>query len=46
MEGACRFAKIRSYVATAKKNGKSLLDALTAAFLGRPFIPPDDPLPT
>ena len=45
-EGACRFAKIRSYIATANKNGKSLLDALTDAFLGRPFIPPEEPLPT
>ena len=39
MEGARRFARIRSYISTATKNGKNLLDALAQAFLGNPFLP-------
>ncbi len=43
MEGARRFARIRSYISTATKNGKHLLDALTQAFLGNPFLPSRSP---
>ena len=38
-EGARRFARIRSYISTAAKNGKNLLEALSQALLGNPFIP-------
>jgi len=37
--GAKAFATIRGYIATARKNGVSALQALTAAFHGTPFIP-------
>jgi transposase len=37
--GAKRFAKVRSYLSTAMKNGQNILDALTGVFLGTPFIP-------
>ena len=43
LPGARRFAKIRAYISTAMKNGQNLLDALTGAFLGTPFIPARDP---
>jgi transposase len=39
LPGARRFAKIRSYISTAMKNGQNLLEALTGTFLGTPFIP-------
>jgi transposase len=38
-EGAQRFALIRSYVMTAKKQGIDLLDAFARVFEGKPFIP-------
>lgn len=38
-EGARRFARIRSYISTAAKNGKNLLEALSHALLGNPFLP-------
>lgn len=37
--GATRFCTIRSYIATVRKQGVSILDALTGAFLGSPFRP-------
>ncbi|MDA8150260.1 MAG: transposase [Nitrospiraceae bacterium] len=37
--GAKRFAKVRSYISPAVKNGQNILGALTGAFLGTPFIP-------
>jgi transposase len=39
MEGARAFLAIRSYLATARKQGKSMLDVLTAAFEGQPGMP-------
>ena len=41
--GARRFVKIRSYISTVMKNGQNLLEALSGAFLGTPFIPSLDP---
>ena len=38
-KGAQRFALIRSYVMTAKKQGIDLLDAFVSVFEGNPFIP-------
>lgn len=38
-QGAQRFALIRSYVMTAKKQGINLLDAFVQVFEGKPFIP-------
>jgi transposase len=37
--GATHFAKIRSYLSTMRKQGRSLWDALTAALQARPFLP-------
>jgi hypothetical protein len=39
MEGARAFLAIRSYLATARKQGESMLDVLTAAFEGQPWMP-------
>lgn len=39
MDGARHFMRIRSYTSTVRKNGRAMLDALTAAFLGDPFMP-------
>jgi transposase len=39
MAGAEEFCAIRSYLATAAHHGIGALDALTAAFQGRPWIP-------
>ena len=39
--GANTFCKIRSYISTAKKNSINIMDALSNAFKGKPFIPPD-----
>jgi transposase len=38
-DGATLFCTIRSYIATARKHGISILDALVNAFLGSPFRP-------
>ena len=38
MEGAERFAAIRGYISTAKKNRYSVLDAIQDALVGNPFI--------
>jgi transposase len=39
MTGAQEFCAIRSYLATAARHGIGALEALTAAFQGRPWIP-------
>jgi transposase len=39
MEGADAFLAVRSYLATARKQGQDMLDVLTAAFEGRPWMP-------
>jgi len=39
LEGAQIFARIRSYLSTARKNGINGVQALVDAFEGRPFIP-------
>ena len=38
-EGAERFACIRGYISTARKNSKNIFEAVRDAFLGNPFIP-------
>ncbi len=37
-EGAKSFAAIRSFISTAKKQGLNVLDALTSALQGQPFV--------
>jgi transposase len=37
--GAQAFLRVRSYLATARKQGKGLLEALTQAFEGQPWMP-------
>lgn len=39
LDGAKQFARIRSYLSTARKNGLNLLDAMTQVFQGTPIIP-------
>jgi transposase len=39
MDGARAFLAVRSYLATARKQGQSMLEVLTAAFEGRPWMP-------
>lgn len=39
MEGARAFLSIRSYLASARKQGQGMLEVLTAAFEGRPWLP-------
>ncbi len=38
--GAATFCKIRSYISTTKKNSVNVLDGLSQAFKGRPFMSP------
>jgi transposase len=38
-EGAERFACIRGYISTARKNSRNIFEAIKDAFLGNPFIP-------
>lgn len=39
--GAERFAHLRSYLSTTRKNGVSAMDALIRLFEGNPWMPPD-----
>jgi transposase len=39
VEGAEHFARIRSYFSTARKQGHNILDSITAAIKGVPFLP-------
>ncbi len=39
LEGAQIFCDIRSYISTARKQQVDVLDAITDAFLGKPFMP-------
>ncbi len=39
--GAERFANLRSYLSTTRKNGVSAIDALTRLFDGNPWMPPE-----
>ena len=39
VEGAGRFARIRGYISTARKNAVNAFDAIKNAFDGKPFIP-------
>jgi transposase len=39
MDGARSFLAIRSYLATARKQGQGMLEVLTAAFEGLPWLP-------
>ena len=40
LKGAQQFARIRSYLSTARKNGVNILSAIADATNGHPFIPP------
>jgi len=40
LEGAQIFCDIRSYISTVRKQQRPVLQALTDAFLGQPFMPP------
>jgi transposase len=39
LHGARRFARIRSYISTCRKQGRNILDELENAVRGKPFIP-------
>lgn len=38
-EGGKAFCRLRSYISTARKNAVGIIDAITSAFAGHPFIP-------
>ncbi|NPA71378.1 MAG: hypothetical protein GXO35_00990 [Gammaproteobacteria bacterium] len=39
LEGAQTFCDIRSYISKVRKQQMDVLEAITDAFLGRPFLP-------
>ena len=39
VHGAEHFARIRSYLSTARKQNLNILDSITSAMKGTPFIP-------
>jgi transposase len=39
LQGAKQFARIRSYISTARKQAWNILTAITSAVVGRPYIP-------
>lgn len=39
LQGAKHFARIRSYISTARKQKRNILDSLTAAITGKAFLP-------
>ena len=39
IQGAKYFARIRSYLSTARKQNRNILDSITEAISGHPFIP-------
>lgn len=41
--GAQQFCRIRGYLSTLRKQGRSVLDALKSVFLGRPIVPTFQP---
>ncbi len=43
VEGAKHFARIRSYISTARKQGLDILTSITQAMRGQPFIPAPSP---
>jgi len=38
VQGAEHFARIRSYLSTARKQGRNILDSITSAIQGNPFL--------
>jgi transposase len=38
VQGAEHFARIRSYLSTARKQGRNVLDSITSAIQGKPFL--------
>ena len=38
VQGAEHFARIRSYLSTARKQGRNILDSITSAIQGKPFL--------
>jgi len=41
-EGADSFVAIRSYISTARKQGRNAISAIYSAFVGQPFMPSTD----
>ncbi len=39
LDGAKKFARIRGYLSTSRKNGHNLLDAISQAYQRNPIIP-------